>query len=567
MRDRVPRRDPRRLAGLALVVIVLVSACSGSTQQSGPPAGTISIGVPLAEGDHVETFRKAEAQLRMESREKAGLSKLGPGALEFAGLMDRTASFLLTQLPARLSKLARSGGPGGRLAVPLGDLPAPGVPIFGTYLMTSVLFSDLIGRGQDGDCPCSKTATLAPTTDEVTVAGNKGTITTTTTASVTVSGSKVSLDITMKVEGEVRDAVTGALLYKVSNEATGHADGDACPDPSGAAVVHMSFTGKEDYFDASGAKTGSKVSEGFGGDLRIKADENAKLAGIDLTPKGQGAELMLRMAANSTAPPVEKYWRSGKCIEVLVDPKGGEVDRESVTSVTAKVKHKIEGNELDKPVEAKLTSGVKSIEPAGSRQKAPAKFQFTAGSDAGDQGGVSFESVSNRGIGRTSVTFTVGGGWTISSSGTSSERFQGAVANDFTVSVTDLRVTAGKDNALSGTGTLRLTGVVTSLGLCRGEIDQNTKVTATGTLVGTGPGAVLRLTLSAPAMPGVIVNVTCGGQVTALGAEGHTDRYGLALGQIELPADGGSKAISGTFATGGLNVTATGTFTVARPKR
>ncbi|MDQ3097718.1 MAG: hypothetical protein M3Q61_06085 [Chloroflexota bacterium] len=564
MRDHVPRRDPRRLAGLALVVIVLVSACSGSTQQSAPPAGTISIGIPLPEGDHVETFRKAEAQLRMESREKAGLSKLGPGALEFAGLMDRTASFLLTQLPARLSKLARSGGSGGRLAVPLGDLPAPGVPIFGTYLMTSVLFSELIGHGEDK----KGTATLDPTTDEVTVAGSKGSITTTTTATVAISGSKVSLDITMKVEGEVRDAVSGALLYKVSNEATGHADGDACPDPSGAAVVQMSFTGKEDYFDASGAKTGSKVSEGFGGELRIKADENAKLAGIDLTPKGQGAELMLRMAANSTAPPVEKYWRSGKCIEVLVDPKGGEVDRESVTSVTAKVKHKIEGNELDKPVEAKLTSGVKSIEPAGSRQKAPAKFQFTAGSDAGDQGGVSFESVSNRGIGRTSVTFTVGGGWTISSSGTSSENFQGVVANDFKVSVTDLKVTAGKDNALSGTGTLTLSGVVTSGGFCRGEIDQTTKVTATGTLVGTGPTAVLRLSLASPAVPGVIVNMTCGGQVTALGAEGHTDRYGLALGQIELPADGGSKTISRAASLGGtMNVTATGTFTVARPKR
>ena len=91
--------------------------------------------------------------------------------------------------------------------------------------------------------------------------------------------------------------------------------------------------------------------------------------------------------------------------------------------------------------------------------------------------------------------------------------------------------------------------------------------------MGTGPGAVLRLALFTPAMPGVMVNVTCtppfGGQVTVpVGAEGHTDRYGEALGQIELPADGGSKTISRTATIGGImNVTATGTFTMARLKR
>jgi hypothetical protein len=78
--------------------------------------------------------------------------------------------------------------------------------------------------------------------------------------------------------------------------------------------------------------------------------------------------------------------------------------------VTAKVRQRFEGAELDKPVEASL-SGVKLIEPAGQKVPAPATFIYTAGSKDGDKGEVSFKSVSNRGIGETKVTFTVGGGW------------------------------------------------------------------------------------------------------------------------------------------------------------
>lgn len=563
----------RVLPALVVVLGLVVGACAGppgQPEQAGRPAGT-TLTMPLPAGDHVGAFRDAEAKLRTEGREQAELSKLGPGAVEFAGLMDQTASFLLTQLPRKLAP-GSSGGPGGRLAAPFAGLPPPGAPVFGTYLMTTVLFNELVAQAAGGKD--SKTATLDPTIDEVTVSGNKGTITTTTTATVALNGSKVSLDITMKVEGEVRDAATGAILYKISSEATGHADGDSCPDASGTARVQMAFGGKEDYFDASGTKTGTKVSESFSGEIRFKADDNAKLSGVEISPTGHGAEIMLRIAATYAAPVFEKAWRSGKCIEVQVDPKGGEVDSDSVTDVTAKVKHKIEGNELDKPVEAKLTSGVKSIDPAGSKQKAPAKFRYTAGSAPGDQGGVTFESVSNRGIGQASVTFTVGGGWTISSTGTSTERVQGMSSNDLRVSIRDLKVTAGKDGALTGSGTMNLSGTVTAgAGICIGTVDQTLTVTASGTLVGTGPGAVLRLTLYSPATAGEMVTMTCtlptGARTSyPVSAEGLTDRYGEALGEFELPADGGTKAINRTAAIGGImDVAATGTFTVVRPKR
>ena len=201
--------------------------------------------------------------------------------------------------------------------------------------------------------------------------------------------------------------------------------------------------------------------------------------------------------------------------------------------------------------------------------KSPAKFRFTAGSDAGDAGGVAFESVSNRGIGQTSVTFTVGGGWTISSTGTSKEDFgEGALSGNYRVSMKELKVTAGKDGALTGSGTLSLSGTIGSLADCSGPIEQTANVTASGTVVGTGPGAVLRLKLSTPATPGVTFKLSCLGlPIAELPAEGHTDRYGVALGEFELPADGGTKAVSGTATFSHFYFTASANFTVARAKK
>lgn len=272
--------------------------------------------MPLQSGDVMAALREAEANLRREGREKADLAKLGPGALELASLMDRTASFLLAQLPAALTALTPSGGyvararstaagPGGRLAAPLPDVPPASQATVGAFAMTTqgfeMLVSSLAGSltsvvDYTKNCPppCSVTKTFDPTTDEVTIAGNKAKITTTVTAVATVNGSKVSLDITVKVEGEVRDSATGAFLYRIVIEATGHADGDACPDPSGTARARLVFGGRESYFHANGTRSESAIGGGWSADLRIKVDDNAALAGVDLTTTGgDGAHFIM----------------------------------------------------------------------------------------------------------------------------------------------------------------------------------------------------------------------------------------------------------------------------------
>ena len=133
----------------------------------------------------------------------------------------------------------------------------------------------------------------------------------------------------------------------------------------------------------------------------------------------------------------------------MVDPNGGDVGAGSTTKVTAKVRHRFENTELDKPVEATMT-GVKSIEPAGSKVPSPASFTYTAGSKPEDAGVVTFRSVSNRGIGETTATFTVGGKeLEVSIDGTSTTSALG-VSYRTTVKVAKLRLVRQPDGSSLG---------------------------------------------------------------------------------------------------------------------
>jgi hypothetical protein len=578
------RHSTSAVAAFVLACCVIAAACASPTTQTPPassPPGSTALTVPLPPFDP-EAFRSAEAELRKVGREKAGLAKLGPGALELASLMDRTASFLLTKSQ---SKLIASGGAAGRLAAPLSDVAPPGAPILGAYLLTTIVFPELITKLIDKSPPGSLTADSDhPTTDTVTVGGNKGTITTSHTASAGFSGSRVSLLIQIKVSGEVRDAATGALLYKVASEATGNASGDVCPDASGVARAQFTFRGHEDFFDATGAKTSTAVDEGFGGELRIKADDNAKLAGVDVTNTGGFsaagslaealAARLMEMTAQNTAPRFEKAWRSGICVEVLVDPESRDVDPASITTVNVKVKHKIDGAEIDKPVEAKLSSGVKSIDPSATKQKAPAIFRFTAGSDDGDFGFITFESVSNRGIGDKSVTYTVAkDSWTINGSGTYTYAVTTQVGSghrNVQFTIKDLKLTGAGFGIARGSGTLTLHGGVSSgpFPSCTGDIDETFVFTADGTTSGTGPGAVMRLTLDTADPGDHAIHMLC--TIPGIGTLPSTDEAGVsqdigdALGEFELPASGGTKTVTHSEASQFVSQSATATLTVVR---
>ena len=263
----------------------------------------------------------------------------------------------------------------------------------------------------------------------------------------------------------------------------------------------------------------------------------------------------------------EKFWRGGKCVELIVDPPGGDVDADSKTDVVAKVRHRFEGDELDKPVEATL-DGVQAIDPVDTKQPAPATVKYTAGPEDGDVGNIAFKTVSNRGIAEKTVTFTVKpAAWDVTFDGTDTEVL-GPVSNRFTARITELRISAtdqltGTDRVISGTGTLHLKGTVTS-GPCSGPLDQVAPATVTGTLVGTGPEAVLRITIRSTSPPGGVVHMRCQPSGGAdIGAEGHAERFGEALRTFDVPAVAGTTTISKSESIGGvLQVTIKGTFTV-----
>jgi hypothetical protein len=143
------------------------------------------------------------------------------------------------------------------------------------------------------------------------------------------------------------------------------------------------------------------------------------------------------------------------------------------------------------------------------------------------------------------------------------------------VLIKDLKVTAGTGGALTGSGTMILSGESTSvIGpiRCTGKIDEQTvSFNVRGTFEGVGVGALLRLTLETPANPNSLVAMTCvtpGGTFTGPATpHAHIGFYRQALGEFDLPAQGGTKTITGTVPfTGVLSVKATGTFTVVKAK-
>ena len=573
---------------------------------------------------------EAELALRAEDRERAGLADLGPGALELAAAMDASVARVLAQIRADAAEAAAVAA-----AVPVEEatpissplksglagisrrVPSPG---FNSMMVWATLLTSL---GDFAQSPIS--ATHEGTPETVQVGGSTGTVTTTVTVNAVVSGSRLSVDLTFKTKGQLVNSATGAIVYSIDSTATGHVDVDFCPDAGGNAPAHVKLTSTETYSQGGGG--GRSISRDMSADVGITVGDDAHVirvegsvqgseessgggsAGGDATSRtssdniandGSGhrlpdvprniqlggenstvdeqvrmwgtTNLFMETTVAAAAKEAEKLWRSGKCVELIVDPGTRDVQPDEIIDVTAKLKHLIEGNELDKPVEAILT-GVKSIEPADEKQPAPATVTYTAGPNDGDIGKIAFKSVSNRGIAEKTVTFTVrAAAWDVTFTGTDTEVFA-LVSNSFTVELSGLTIKADGD-VLTGTGNLHLTGnVTTSAGgaaECNGPVDLVATSVVTGTLVGEGPEAVLRIVLRSTTPAGATVDLTCtgllgGASTTTLGADGHAERFGEPLGQFDLPAAGGTVNISKTAAVGGvLQVTVEGAFVVTR---
>lgn len=569
--------------------------------------------------DPAGSVAAAELTLRQEVRERAGLVNLGPGALELAAAMDASAARTLTQL--RLDAGAEAlHGQIAAIGAPFPLAPSPG---FNSWLVFGTLISVLDQLAKE-----PKSGTFEEPPETIEIAGNTGTRATTTTLKAVVSGSQLSVDITMKTKGQVVDRATGAVLYSIDSIVTGHIDVVFCPDAGGKSAANVKLTSSEIYVGGAGGSSAKGVSSEFSGSASISVDDDANIARVDGTQQGsedakggvsppgggdaeltastrhitdtiandgQGSRLPgvprdIKLGGEGSTPAAqqgmigttiafvetmvmavakeaEKLWRSGKCVELIVTPDGGDVEANEVTGVTAALKHKIEGNELDKLVEATFT-GKQSLDPASGKQPAPATVSHTAGPDQGDVGSIAFRSASNRGIAEKSVTFTVGStAWSVAFKGTTTQTGNAALGPEkvlLAATISDLRASS-KDGKLSGSGKLHLKGTHTA-GCFKGSLDQVETLDLEGFLVGTGPDAVLRVTFRRPpASTGTIVmdcpelHMSMPSPVSA-----YTEFFWFVVGTVDLPAAGGTVAWDRAVELLPRSGTVSGTFTVTK---
>jgi hypothetical protein len=530
---------------------VVVQPSQVADDAPAPPSGSFDPGDITLDitADRVVTAAATENAGRASGRAKADLAGyLGPDAPTVAAALDQQSSDELWKLvdDAAAARTAPTA-PNVILAsvrLPRTDahsaaIPPPGMSYLGPWVSAMMLVDLSLGKDR---AYTEKHHDESP----VELGPNKGIVTTTSTVSVTPSGSRLVVEVDVKQTGEVNDA-NGHLVFRIDGTGHAHIDVQACPDAQGLATAHLEFSSDEEYFVAGeGGRVGNSWKEDDKADAQIFADEDANLdhevfnlkadravkGGVKAAGAGQStltaysveasepavtisqegglsstggtfnarnvtkadvddafnaAETLVGMAVYISAKAAEKFWRSGKCIEVVVDPNGGDVGANSATDVTAKVRHKFENVDLDKTVVATMT-GVKSIEPNAQKVKAPAKFTYTAGPKPKDAGIVTFKSVSNRGIGETTVTFKVGGGWKTEGNDQAGESFKGQKCGDLDgpwqidglISGDGLKTTSRwiatlDGTTLAGTYTFKSVGIVNT-----GYGDLTTTETGTG---------------------------------------------------------------------------------------
>jgi hypothetical protein len=291
--------------------------------------------------------------------------------------------------------------------------------------------------------------------------------------------------------------------------------------------------------------------------------------GTDLESQAQfagGMVLYVETMVTAAAQQAEKMWRDGKCVELLVDPAGGDIEADATREVTAKLKHKIDGNELDKPVVATL-SGVAKLEPSGQKQPAPATVTYTAGPKDGDSGVIAFESVSNRGIAQKTVTFTVGSAkLEVSINGTMITRL-GNLSYETRADIPSVILTRQPDGTYAGGGD-STAGI--SFALCGPNVYNTAGITkliahqeTSADPAASGGWVVTFDESSTYAGAGVCVTPEGSALMEAFaGPSGPMTGFMFILGNLTARAEGETKSINVTTNLGGSTNTIKGTYTI-----
>lgn len=318
------------------------------------------------------------------------------------------------------------------------------------------------------------------------------------------------------------------------------------------------------YEYTSGPGFAGMAVDGSKTEGEVTHEKNAKKA--HLAPLFKSAGYAIGVASFGLGTAAEAFWRGGKCVALTIDPNGGDVEADSITDVTATVKHIFEGGELEVPVEATL-AGVAAIDPAGERQDAPATVTYTAGSEDGDVGEVKFSTVSKRGIDEETIKFTVGSKTlTVSLTGSMQTSIPG-IGYTTTVSAPNIVLKRQPDGTYAGQGPAT-SGIQFPIADCPTPYSQ----------VGTMNVLARPEVVADPALPpNWIVSWESGQSTTTgfctidgrhielegfTGPEGPAAGFTFVLGEIVVPAAGGTQEIQLTKLLGPAKNTIDATLVV-----
>lgn len=222
---------------------------------------------------------------------------------------------------------------------------------------------------------------------------------------------------------------------------------NVCPDAAGEILLEM--TGKASL---SSATSGRGANTEFHATARRRLDDDARMSDLDLNANLQTAEFgggagtfvdmdyemsttsglmgskvnhrssqatdadvantealleTIRVTATSFSELTRSVWEAGKCVRIDTASAPGARRRAKPStnfSLDARARSAVDGSSVGGTVRATLQGGA-SLDPADTKVRADAKFQYVAPAERDQVAAVSFEARSKRGVGLATLDF------------------------------------------------------------------------------------------------------------------------------------------------------------------
>lgn len=416
----------------AALLLLLLTGCSSASESDGTVApddlaAKVSAVEALAPEEQESQLRTLSADVEEQMLALSGLQA------ELGGPEQAKAAYsaMTTALVTRTMRFRATPSYVGRFGAPVGlaDSPSLGGMIFGGWMIGQLAAEGIVTSTNDAK-PGAKPERDVRTDDQG------------ASSSMVREASLESTSIDMTIE-TTANGVTGTLRVTMTI--------NPCPDPAGEFTAKASMTASA---TTGSARVGSNAS--FDIELTGLVDDDARLAGYDVTTTSEAAEfgsgnnvwaevtdttsvaggkvteasrtagrsagnvpegfaaqwadlgqLTALMLVDKMLSAAQKGWESGRCValEPTTDPgkRTGLAPGASV-AILAAPRSKVDGMPTGGTVTATL-AGETSVDPAGSKVAADAKFAYLAPEEKDKSATVSLEARSRRGVAKADVVF------------------------------------------------------------------------------------------------------------------------------------------------------------------